>query len=62
MDTANGMTDAEWQKYVWEQSRRVELENRERGLPKLQWHMGQLRWVEPPPTGKPATEMQPVED
>ena len=56
------MTDAEWQKFMWEQSRRVERENRERGLPKLEWHLGQLRWVMPGPKGKPATQIKPVED
>ena len=61
------VTDEEWQKYVWEQSRRVERENRQRGLPKLEWHLGQLRWVEAV-KGKQANplarpdQLEPVED
>lgn len=55
------MTDAEWRKLMWEQSRRVERENRERGLPKLEWRLGQLRWVENP-QNKPINEFRPTGD
>ena len=55
------MTDEEWQRFVWEQSRRVERENRERGLPKLTFKDGQLVWTQPTKGAKVA-DMKPVED
>ena len=57
------MTDEEWQAFVWEQSRRVERENRARGLPKLEWRLGELRWVDPKekPTIAP-NQLERVED
>ena len=55
------MTDSEWQAFVWEQSRRVERENRARGLPKLEWRLGELVWVEKP-EAKPVTDIKPKEN
>lgn len=55
------MTDEEWQRFVWEQSRRVERENRERGLPKLEFVNGQLVWTQPT-KGQTAADIKPRGD